>query len=303
MEKDKIGKDNEDKEDPNSIEKQNSFCSQKENKKNNRIEIESQIIKLTNNSGKNNDDKEHPTSIEKQDKCCTRKDNRGEIASQIIKLGNNSDNSNIFIFNSNSYSLLNGKLNISMSGPEKRDLANKYWIIKPENKYEFYGVQIKTIWHKNEISKITNLIGIFMVFKNFLTEKEYKRFDEYFKIIIKCSERGYTKGSHYGKLLYIGGDLKCKLGIMINKEFSNSNKKNNSLPLYLCIMTYNEYEKIELDALDLCDRIPIHDGFGKYYKVFHQNFPKALSNKVTRITNEKRKKREMMKNEENKNNS
>ena len=257
-----------------------------------------------NNINKIISEKEEPSNNEKENIFYQKKENKnkneGEAVKQKIKLTNNSD---IFYFESSSYSLLFGKLNISMSSQEKKQLVNKYWIIKPIQKYEFNGNQIKTIWHKNYISKLSNLIGIFMVFKNFLTEEEFNRFDDYFKIIIKCSERGYIKNNNYGKLLYIGGDLKCELGVMIKSEFSSSNNQYNNLPLYLCIMKYNEYEKIELEAMELCDKYPNHNGFGNYCQVFHNNFQKALSNKVTRIINEKKTKKEIMKNKENENNN
>ena len=74
--------------------------------------------------------------------------------------------------------------------------------------------------------------------------------------------------------------------------------KNNSLPLYLCIMEYNEYEKIELDAMDLCNRIPDHNGFDDNSQKFNENFANILSKKVEKIREEKRTKIKSLKNEE-----
>ena len=56
-------------------------------------------------------------------------------------------------------------------------------------------------------------------------------------------------------------------------------------------MIYKEYEEIEIDALDLCDKIPEHDGFTRYKNVFHQNFSKKLSNKINRIKEARNQKR------------
>ena len=79
---------------------------------------------------------------------------------------------------------------------------------------------------------------------------------------------------------------------MFENEFRNSNIK--SLPIYISIMIYREYEEIEIDALDYCDKIPEHNGFLNYNNVFHREFPKNLSNKIKRIKEDRNKKREKL---------
>ena len=139
-----------------------------------------------------------------------------------------------------------------------------------------------------------------MVFKNFLTKKDIERFDNYFPIKIRTNERKYYNSSENGKILFIGGDLKCQLGEMLKNEFGNceDNLNENNLPIYITIMVYNEYEKIELEAIDYCDKIPEHNGFLKFPYIFHHNFPKTLSTKVQRIKNEKMAKKDKLKLEE-----
>lgn len=244
------------------IEKDNKFCSQQENKKKNKADIENQIIKLQ------------------------------------------SRNSEIFYLETNSYSLLNGKLKVNLTTQQKKELIDKYWIIKPKQQFKFYGMQIKNIWENKTIYDIKKLVGILMLFRNIFTKDDINRFDDYFSIKIKSYERPYLKNSNNGKILFMGGDLKNELGEMLKKEFSNceNNFENNDLPIYISIMTYDEYEKIELDAIDLCDTIPEHDGFLKFQKIFHHDFPKGLSNKVSRINKEKKNKRDVLLKKENENN-
>ena len=253
MKKNYTGKNLQDKEDSIN-EKQNSFCSKKENKKNNMSEIERQKTELINNSG-----------------C--------------------------FFFGTSSYSNSHRKLYIKYDSQEKKNIIKKYWLLKPEKKFEYYGNQIKTIWREEEIWNISDSFGIFMVFKNCLTEQEYERFDRYFTVIIKSRESQYLENSSFGKLLYIGGDLKSNLGNVIGDEFSMSDVQNNSLPLYLCITKYNEYEKIELEAMDLCNRDPNINGFGDNSQKFNKNFSYYLSKKFNKIKKEKRQKKESLKNE------
>ena len=138
-----------------------------------------------------------------------------------------------------------------------------------------------------------------MVFKDFISYNDFKKFDQYFSILIKSNERNYmktkkeqNKEENVGKILFIGGNLKNNLGDMFENEFRNSNIK--SLPIYISIMIYREYEEIEIDALDYCDKIPEHNGFLNYNNVFHREFPKNLSNKIKRIKEDRNKKREKL---------
>jgi len=234
----------------NDLEKDNIFCSQKENMKNNKKDIENQIINLIENQ-----------------KC-----KRKEL---------------------NNYMLFHGKIKINLNKVNKKTIQEKYWIIKPQKKFQFYKNQKKNILEIDSISKLKNLIGIRMIFKNNLTEEDLKRFDHYFSIFIKSNERGFCNKYKYGKILFIGGDLKFELGEMLKNEFYNSNNdyKDNSLPLYMSIMTFNEYEKIYTEAYEQCDKNPEHNGFGNF-KIFHQSFSKTLSNKFKRIKEQKEKKKE-----------
>ena len=242
--------------------------------------------------------------IEKDNKFCSKqenkKKNKEDIENQIIKLQSNKE---LFYFETKSYSLLNGKLKVNLTTQQKKELMDKYWIIKPKQQFKFYGIQIKNIWKNKEIYNIKKIVGILMIFKNTFSKDDLNRFDDYFSIKIKSFERPFSKNSNNGKNFFIGGDLRNKLGEMLEKEFSHceNNFKNNNLPIYISIMTYDEYEKVELDALDLCDTIPEHDGFLKFQKVFHHDFPKGLSNKVLRIKNEKKNKREALLKKENEN--
>ena len=179
-------------------------------------------------------------------------------------------------------------MTISLSKTEKKELVDKYWLITPEKKFDFYGKEIKNIYQNENVSGLKDLVGILMVFKNFLTEKDLKRFDNYFTILIKSNERNYLKSKKeiimdnvkkegeekYGKILYIGGILENYLGEMLRKEFNENS--NQILPVYISIRTYKEFEEIEIDALDLCDKIPEHDGFVRYKNVFHPTLSKNL---------------------------
>jgi hypothetical protein len=240
--------------------------------------------------------------IEKDFKFCSQKENKinnkKESKEQILNFNYKS-----FKFYTYSYSKFHGKIKVNLTTQQKKELVDKYWIIKPLQKYDFYSKAIKNIWKNEEIAKLQHLIGIIMVFNNFLKKNELERFDNYFSILIKSNERSYCKQYENGKLLYIGGDLKeeIKLGDMLKKEFANEecNTKDNSLPVYISIMVYDEYEKIESDALDLCDKEPEHNGFSNHKEIFHQSFPKELTNKVRRIKNEKRTKKEKLRAEDN----
>ena len=241
----------------NDLEKDNIFCSQKENMKNNKKDIENQIINLIENQ-----------------KC-----KRKEL---------------------NNYMLFHGKIKINLNKVNKKTIQEKYWIIKPQKKFQFYKNQKKNILEIDSISKLKNLIGIRKIFKNNLTEEDLKRFDHYFSIFIKSNERGFCNKYKYGKILFIGGDLKFELGEMLKNEFYNSNNdyKDNSLPLYMSIMTFNEYEEIYTEAYEQCDKNPEHNGFGNF-KIFHQSFSKTLSNKFKRIKEQKeRKKEDLLKKEQ-----
>ena len=241
-----------------NIEKENDneFCSKDKNKENNKKEAKNQIDKIT-------------------DKNC------------------------VAFIKTNSYVKLNGKLTISLGKTEKKELVDKYWIIKPEKKYTFYGKEIKYLNNNENISSLKDLIGILMVYKNFISITDFKRFDKYFSILIKSNERNYIKNEkeankeveNIGKILYIGGNLKDNLGNMFEKEFIGDDK---ILPIYICIMIYREYEEIEIDALDYCDKIPEHNGFADFKNVFHQNFSKTLSNKIKRIKENRNKKRQKL---------
>ena len=238
----------------NDLDKENKFCSQSENKKNNKKEIKNQIIELT---GPNDNYK----------------------------------------FESNSYILSDKKkLSIKWKSTIKKNLLNKYWIINPKHKYDFFGKEIKNLSSNTSISKLKHLIGILMIFKNDMTKNEVERFDNYFAIIIKSYERQYYNNSNFGKVLYIGGDLKNDLGDMLKKEFETNND-DNILPIHISIMVYDEYEKIELDAYEYCDIKASHDGFG-LQKIFINDFPKMLSKKVRRIQNEKNIKKQKLLEEE-----
>ena len=262
--------ENEINEELKNIEKENDneFCSKNENKENNKKEAKSQINKISNN------------------------------------------NNNLSFIKTNSYVKLNGKLTISLNKKEKKELVDKYWIIKPEKKFEFYGKEIKYLYQNENISGLKDLVGILMVFKNYLSDKDLKRFDKYFSILIKSNERYYLKiqsnimnnkdikeEHKCGKILYIGGNLEINIGDMFKKEFSEGDDK--VLPIYISLMVYKEYEEIEIDALDYCNKIPEHNGFNRYNHVFHQSFPKNLSNKIKRIKDARNKKREeLLKKEE-----
>ena len=228
--------------------------------------------------------------------------NKIEAKNQISKISNNCSK-NVPFIKTNSYVKSNGKLTISLNKNEKKELADKYWIIKPEKKFDFYGKEIKTLYKNDKIAGLKDLIGILMVFKKFLSNNEIKRFDKYFSILIKSHERNYKtekadilmlnnikKEEKNGKILYIGGNLNVNLGFMFQNEFNDFDNKN--MPIYISIMIYKEYEEIEIDALDYCDTIPEHNGFNKYKNVFHQDFSKNLSNKVNRIKRDRNKKRE-----------
>ena len=222
---------------------------------------------------------------------------------ELIKLYNNKE---VFHFQTRAYGLLHGKLNINWTSEEKKEFVKKYWIINPKKKYNFYGNAIRKIWEDKSIYQLKNLIAISMLFKNYLSIKDIERFDNYFSVKIKCNERQYYKSYKNGKLLFIGGDLKCPLGEMLEKEFSNDNSdgfKENAFPIFMSIMEFDEYEKIELEGIDFCDKIPEHCGFINFPKVFHQNFPKVLSTKVKRIKNEKNDKKEKLRIEDEKNNN
>ena len=226
-----------------------------------------------------------------------KNNNKKEIKNQIIKLfGRN----NIYQFESRSYRLVNNKLNIIWDKVVKKDLLSKYWIIKPKQKFDFFGKEIKNLSNNNSISKLRHLIGILMIFKNNLTKKEIERFDNYFAIKIKSNEREYYDNSKFGKVFYIGGDLKDDLGDMLKKEFEG-NTDDKILPIHISIMVYDEYEKIELEANDYCDKYPDHDGF-RNQKIFTQRFHKDLSTKVARIINEKNATKQKLLEEEKQNN-
>lgn len=239
-------------------------------------------------------EKEYKFGSQNENKINNKKESKSQINNFNLKISNSKNSS---------YSLLHGKLKINLTSQQKRELVDKYWIIKPEKKYDFYSKSIKKIWKNEEISKLKYLIGIIMVFNKFLKKNELERFDNYFSILIKSNERKYYENSENGKLLFVGGNLKkeIELGDIIKKEFDKEecNTKDNSLPVYMSIMVYDEYEKIESEAIDLCDKDPDHNGFLKHPEIFHKDFPKELSNKVKRIKNEKRAKKEKMKQDEN----
>ena len=247
--------------------------------------------------------------IDEDNKFCSKKENKEnnkkEVKNQINSI---SDKFKDFSFiKTNSYTLLNGKLNISLSKNEKKELVDKYWIIKPQRKYDFFGKEIKTLYENENISGLKDLVGVLMIFKNLIQSNEFKRFDKYFSIIIKSHERNYINPDilenangkieeKNGKILYVGGNLKNNLGTMFKEEFSESQDK--TLPIYVSIMTYKEYEEIELDAFDYCNKTADHHGFSEFSHVFHKNFPKSLSNKLERIKRDKINKRENLLKEE-----
>ena len=236
--------------------------------------------------------------LDKDNKFCSqsenKKKNKKEIKNQIIELVGANDS---YKFESNSYVMTkNKKLCINWNPANKFNLLNKYWIIKPKQKFDFFGKEIKNLSSNNSISKLKHLIGILMIFKNNMTEKEIERFDNYFAIKIKSNEREYCNNSKFGKVLYIGGDLKNDLGDMLKKEFEDNND-DNILPIHISIMVYDEYEKIELDANEYCDIKASHDGFG-LQKIFINDFPKILSKKVRRIKDEKNIKKQKLLEEE-----
>ncbi len=233
-------------------------------------------------------------NLEKDTKFCSQKENisinKKDIDKQFINLiaHQNCQDQKL-----NNYILDNGKIKINWNKEIKKELIDKYWIVRPQQKFQFYKNQIKNIWKNKLISKLKTLIGIHMIFKNYLTEEDLNRFVNYFSIIIKSNERDFCKNYKYGKILFIGGDLKSELGEMLKNEFYNSKNdyKDNNLPLYMSIMTYNEYEEIYIEAYEQCDRIPYHNGFSNI-KTFHPTFPKLLSTKFNRIKEEKQRKKE-----------
>ena len=77
---------------------------------------------------------------------------------------------------------------------------------------------------------------------------------------------------------------------MFKDEFDDPDDK--ILPIYVSIMIYSEYEEIELDAFDFCNKSADHHGFSDFSKVFHKDFAKKLSNKIERIKTAKITKRE-----------
>jgi hypothetical protein len=160
--------------------------------------------------------------LDKENRFCSQSENKNknkeEVKNQIIELTGPNDN---YQFESNSYILSDKKkLSIKWNSASKQNLLNKYWIINPKKKYDFFGKEIKNLSSNNSISKLRHLIGILMIFKNNMTENEIERFDNYFAIKIKSNERQYYNNSNFGKILYIGGDLKNDLGDMLKKEFT-----------------------------------------------------------------------------------
>ena len=87
----------------NDLEKDNIFCSQKENMKNNKKDIENQLINLIKNQ-----------------KC-----KKKEL---------------------NNYVLFHGKIKINLNKVNKKTIQEKYWIIKPQKKFQFYKNQKKIYW-------------------------------------------------------------------------------------------------------------------------------------------------------------
>ena len=255
-------------ENENNLNDDNEFCSKEENKNNNKKDAKNQINKISDKFN------------------------------------------NLSFIKTNSYCLLNGKITISLSKNEKKELVDKYWRIKPERKFDFYGKDIKNLHNNENISGFKDLIGVLMIFNKLLPSSAFKRFDHYFSIIIKSHERNYFKTSieiendknekeeekKIGKILYVGGNLKKNLGNMFKEEFCENNNKD--LPIFVSIMVYKEYEEIELDAFDLCNKTPDHHGFIEYNNVFHKSFSKNLSNKLERIKRDKNKRREELLKEE-----
>lgn len=250
-------------------------------------------------------------NLDEDNKFCSKEENKDnnkkEVKNQIYNI---SDKFKEFSFiKTNSYTLLNGKINISLSKNEKKELVDKYWIIKPQRKFDFYGKEIKSLHENENISCLKDLVGVLMIFKDLIPANEYKRFDKYFSIIIKSSERNFMNPDNQiidangkieekkGKILYVGGNLKSNLGTMLKQEFSDS--KDKSLPIYISIMVYREYEEIELDAFDYCNKTADHHGFCEFSNAFHKNFPKSLSNKLERIKRDKIDRREKLLKEEN----
>lgn len=227
-----------------------------------------------------------------------------EIKSQIgyfkykskINSENNSISSNEYnkskeniIYQTESYTLLHGKLAIKWGREIKKSLQN-YSKIKRLKQLDFYGKEINKVYENQEIKDIKgNLIGIFMVFKNCLDKRYIDSFDKDFSVSIKSYEKDYitertnNKGDKvFGKLLYIGGDLTTKLSDLMEKKFKNAKINDNSLPLFLSIMLYNEYEYIDLDAYRLCGKETEQYGFTQGNK-FHKNFVKDFSRKIRNI--------------------
>lgn len=254
---------------------------------------------------------ENDNNLSDDNKFCSKEENKNnnkkEAQNQINKISDKFKN--VSFIKTNSYCLLNGKITISLSKNEKKELVDKYWRIKPERKFDFYGRDIKNLHNNENISGFKDLVGVLMIFNKFLSSSDFKRFDHYFSIIIKSHERNYIKPSkeieddinneeekQLGKILYVGGNLKNNLGNMFKEEFYEN--KDKDLPIFVSIMVYKEYEEIELDALDLCNKTPDHHGFIEYNNVFHQNFSKNLSNKLERIKRDKNKRREDLLKEE-----
>ena len=65
-----------------------------------------------------------------------KENNKKEAKSQIDNIVNQN---NISFIKTNSYKNLNGKLTISLSKTEKKELVDKYWLITPEKKFDFYA--------------------------------------------------------------------------------------------------------------------------------------------------------------------
>ena len=145
---------------------------------------------------KENEISEELKNIEKENDnefCLLSENKENNKKEEKSKIDNIVNQNNISFKKNNSYKNLTGKLTNYLSKTEKKELVDKYWLITPEKKFDFYGKEIKNIYQNENVSGLKDLVGILMVFKNFLTEKDLKRFDNYFTILIKSNERNYLK--------------------------------------------------------------------------------------------------------------
>lgn len=207
----------------------------------------------------------------------------------------NKYNNNVRTFNTDSYYIFRGKIKMNWDRTVKAALVDKYFRMKHETEYHFYGKQIKKSYELQSFNNIKELFGIYMLFQNNIKKDVYlSRFEKYFKIVIKTYETKNSfksRVSKDGKSMFIGGDLKNQynLSFLLKEEFSDLKKNNKPLPLYMAVYTYNEYEFIDLDGYDLCGKPVDFNGFSQSNE-FNKGFNQDFRRKMNRIKNERNQK-------------